>query len=816
MATDDSRSPFGERLRRLRVAAGLSQEALADRSGLSVQAIGALETGKRRRPYPHTVGALANALGLTESERTALAEARVAPSAAACAQPPLPRQRVPLVGRDQEVQVIVALLRAGQDRLLTLTGPGGVGKTSLALAVANVAADAFAGDVAFVPLAAIGDPALVASEVATALGLHITGQQSPHEVVRAALRARRMLLVLDNLEHLPTAALWVADVLTVCPDVTVLATSRSPLRLQDEREVVVAPLTVPETAAVPDPAQLSDVPAVRLFVERVAAPSFALTKDNAATVSTICRRLDGLPLAIELAAARVKVLSPAELLARLDRMLPLLTGGPQDRSTRLRSMSAAISWSYDLLDSDEQALFRNLAGFTGGLTLEAAEWVAHEGGPAPSAILDVIASLVDKNLLRRLDGEGDETRFGMLETIREYGLEMLTATGEDAAARRVHAAYFLRLAERAWPAFRQRAGQEPWLDRLEDERANFRAALAWLDESGDVVSLLRLAGALSWFWYIRGPLDEGRSWLERAIAAQDADVPDSLRIRAMVGAGLLAHFQGDEARARTWLEASLAGSAELDDPWLLAFSHLLLGMVAEDHGDYHLAEASFAEALIRFRAANDQSNAALTLTHQGVATWGQGDLERAVTLYQEAESLQRATRDAWGLSISLGYLGLLAGQAGNYGYAAVVHRESLQLRWDAEIWEDVAASLADLAALAAAVGRPEQAARLFGAAAVVREETGRWPTPHFPERAVFEKAQKQARTALGTSAYSAAEAQGRALPREQAVSEAAALADEIAGTWSRHPVEPSPIRCNGLTRDAGSQEGCASIRLNDL
>ena len=247
-------------------------------------------------------------------------------------------------------------------------------------------------------------------------------------------------------------------------------------------------------------------------------------------------------------------------------------------------------------------------------------------------LLDVIASLVDKSLLRRLDGDGDEARFGMLATIREYGLERLAAAGEDAAARRAHAAYFLGLAEQAWPAFRQRAGQEPWLDRLEAERANLRAALAWLDESGDAASLLRLAGALSWFWYIRGPLDEGRSWLERALAAQDADVPGSPRTRAMVGAGLLAHFQGDDEQARTWLEASLAGSAELDDPWLLAFTLLLLGMVAEDHGDYHLAEARFAEALARFRAADDQSNAALTLTHLGVAAWGQGDVERAASV----------------------------------------------------------------------------------------------------------------------------------------------------------------------------------------
>jgi tetratricopeptide (TPR) repeat protein len=312
-----------------------------------------------------------------------------------------------------------------------------------------------------------------------------------------------------------------------------------------------------------------------------------------------------------------------------------------------------------------------------------------------------------------------------------------------------------------------------------------------------------LAGALSWFWYIRGPLDEGRSWLERAIAAQDAAMQGLPHTRAIVGAGLLAHFQADDERARTWLEASLAGSAELDDPWLRAFTLLLLGMVAEDHGDYQLAEARFDEALTRFRAADDQSNAALTLTHLGVAAWGQGDVERATRLCEEAMALQRATRDNWGLSISLGYLGLLAGEAGNYGYAAAAHRESLQLRWDDEVWEDVAASLADLAVLAAAVERPEQAARLFGAAAVVREETGRALIPHYPERAVFERAESRARTALGPRAYDAAEAAGRALPREQAVSEAAAFADEIAGNPSRAPIDLAARRAERESRYAG-------------
>ena len=370
----------------------------------------------------------------------------------------------------------------------------------------------------------------------------------------------------------------------------------------------------------------------------------------------------------------------------------------------------------------------------------------------------------------------------MLATSHAFGLDRLAAAGEVDAARGAHAAWFLRLAEQAWPAFRHRAGQETWLDRLETERANLRAALTWLAETGETASLLRLAGALSWFWYIRGPLGEGRSWLERALATSKAEAPDAARAWAALGAGLLAHFQGDDEPARSWLESSLALSPADDDPWRRAFTLLLLGMVAEDHGDYHLAETRFGDALVRFLAGDDPANAALTLTHLGVAAGGRGDLPQARRFYEEALAMHRAAGDAWGLSISLGYLGLLAGERGDFAETAAAHRESLHLRWEAAVWEDVAASLADLAALAASFGRPLPAARLFAAAAALREETGRSLTPNFPERTVFERAEARARVALGPDAYAAAQAAGRALSHEQAVAEAFALADEIASS----------------------------------
>jgi non-specific serine/threonine protein kinase len=373
----------------------------------------------------------------------------------------------------------------------------------------------------------------------------------------------------------------------------------------------------------------------------------------------------------------------------------------------------------------------------------------------------------------------------MLTIIREYGIERLDEAEEGAAARRAHADYYLDLADQAAHAFRHRSGHEGWLDRLELERSNFSVALMYLDSEGDSATLLRLAGALGWFWYIRGPLSEGRSWLERALNSPAPDTPATFRIRAMVAAGLLAHFQGDDDRARTWLEASLTQSSGLDDPWLCAFALLLLGMVAEDHGDYSLAELRFADALGLFRAADDESNAALALVHLGVAAWGMGDVERAEGLCRQAVALQRASGDTWGIAISLGYLGLIAGERGEHATAAIAHRESLELRWQAGVWEDVAACFADLAALAVRAGRAERAARLFGAADALREEAGR-PALNLPERAVFEHAEERTRQVLGATAFSKGLADGRALPREQAVDEAVALAEEIAHASSNN------------------------------
>ncbi|MGH2530939.1 MAG: ATP-binding protein [Thermomicrobiales bacterium] len=451
----------------------------------------------------------------------------------------LPAPVTPLVGRERETKDVQDLLLRDGVRMVTLTGPGGVGKTRLALDVATALESEFGG-VGFVSLAPIRAVDLVPSAIARSLGIRESGTQPLDERLRARLRDAHLLLLLDNFEHVEDAAPLIAELLVACPRIRALVTSRAPLRVSGEHEYPVPPLRVPETPVRPAVADLARTEAVTLFCQRARAvrPDFVLHEANAAVVAEICRRLDGLPLAIELAAVHIKVLSPRDLLTRLTNRLQILVGGSRDLPARLQTMRDAIAWSYDLLSPEEQALFRRLSIFVGGCTLDAAKWVMAEGGkrkadateaegrgrkaesddgsaavrrpPSASDVLDGIASLVDKSLLRRTDQDEGEPRFEMLETIREYGVDQLAASGEETTARARHTAWYLALAERAEPEL---TGPEQisWLERLECEHANLRGALAWLSEGERAEQALRLAGALSHFWAVHGHWAEGRA-----------------------------------------------------------------------------------------------------------------------------------------------------------------------------------------------------------------------------------------------------------------------------------------------------------------
>src|SRR6266446_1818115 len=725
----------------------------------------------------------------------------------------LPVAQTGFVGREKETAATGELLLRPDVRLVTVTGPGGIGKTRLAVEVASTLSEKFPGGTYFVPLSPLSDPGLIAAVIAQTMGLRGTGSQSPLEILKESLRdslGTPMLLLLDNFEHLLPAAPTVAELLVMGPNLKILVTSRAALHLYGEHEFLVPPLGLPDPLCVPPVEDLPRYPAVALFVQRAVAakPDFELNRENAAAVAEICSQLDGLPLAIELAAARVKVLSPASLLARLASRLQLLTGGARDLPQRQQTLRAAMDWSYDLLHPAEQKLFRRLSVFVGGCNLEGVEAVCDTKGDLDLDLLDGMASMVDKSLAQQVEQAKGESRFVMLETIRDYALEKLQASGERASTKRGHAAYCLVLAEEEASDPSGAQGTE-WIGRFALEHDNFRASLEWLTETGDAEWGLRLGTALFRFWEIREYLAEGRDRLGRLLKLTGAAAPTKARTRALFAAGVLAGEQGDYAsaemhisesqniarqlgdntgvavslnalavfardrgsvaKARALFEESLALWRELGDLKAVARALSNLANVVKLQGDYDRARSLYAECLSIFRGLGDRTGVAWSLNYQGDVARDQGDFAAAQTLYEQGLAIFRELGDRWGIAGTLADLGSLAREQRDYPCAHSLYRESIIIFQELDHKRGIARLLECFACSAAAQVQAERSLRLAGAAAALRQNIGAPLTP--AEQAKLEESLDPARQAMTNTAGATAWLEGWALPVEKAIEE---------------------------------------------
>ena len=683
----------------------------------------------------------------------------------------LPAQPTPLVGRERELGEVRDLLRGEGVRLLTLTGPGGIGKTRLGLQVAADLLDEFEDGVFFVELAPITDPALVASAIAEALGVVEAGDQPLEEVLKDYLRDKELLLLLDNFEQVLGAAQRGGKLLSACPKLKVLATSRSVLRVYGEQEYPVPPLELPSPGRLPPIDRLSQYEAVRLFIERAKAakPDFSVTDGNAPAVAEICARLDGLPLAIELAAARIKLLTPSAMLERLGSRLKLLGGGARDLPERQRTLRGTIEWSHALLEEGEQMLFARLAVFSGGRTLEAIEAICDAKGDLPVDTLDGVSSLLDKSLLRQEEGPEGEPRFVMLETIHEYARERLEASGEAEETRRLHAEYFLALAEEAEPEL-SGADQLAYLERLEAEHDNFRAALTWsLDKEPETA--LRLASALARFWEKSSYFSEGSRWLEAALGQSDrvdaAATDSATRAKLLSEAGTFAFFRTDFERAIVLHGEALELYRQVGDESGVAFALLCLGAQHMEKGDHERAAPFLEEALALSHRIGDKRNIAGTLHNLAEVERQRGNYERAKTLGMQSIALSREMEDKWQLAMVVGWLGLLAVWSGDdHDLAERSLEEALALDRELGNWAYGAYCLEGFAGLAEARAQGACAARLWGAAEALRTNIGA-PLP-LDARRLYERRMAAARSQLGEAAWEAAFAQGMAMSAEEA------------------------------------------------